>query len=220
MTGVSPMLEDRYIMYPSVEVDIIAVNAAEANEIKSAGVDAYFSPDNPLRNRLDPFTIFFSDEHTEPIALPYDAPPWFVWKTKKPATLAIIVSLPDDPDAPPDGPDPRMLFVPLKKHFSIQDWYFQVEPKSVVQIYQKPLDPRLATHDSLDADTSRGGAGQSTIVKDSAKTQAEQAAEQAQKDRDRAKAKAEAEAAKAEAEAENARKKAEDARAKADAIGK
>jgi hypothetical protein len=217
MTGVSPILEDSYVMYPSVEVDIVAVNAAEADEIKSAGVDAYFSPDNPLRSRLDPFTIFFSDEHTEPVALPYDAPPWFVWQNKKPETLAIIASLPDDPDAPPSGPDPRMLFVPLKKNWFIEKWYFQVEPKSVVQIYQKPVDPRLVTPGSPDEDTPTSS--QSTVVRDSAKTQADRAAEQAQRDREQAKAKAEADAAKAEAQAEQARKKAEAARAKADAIG-
>jgi hypothetical protein len=215
MTGISSVLEDSYQMYPSVEVDIVAVNAAEADEIKSAGVDAYFSPDNPLRSRLDPFTIFFSGEHTEPVVLPYDGPPWFVWRGKKPETLAVIASLPDDPDASPSDPDPRMLFVPLKKHWFIKKWYFEVEPQSVVQIYKKPVDPRLVTPDSPDTDTPTSS--QSTIVRDSARTQADRAAAQAERKRERAEAKAERDAAKAEAKARKAQEKADAARAKADA---
>jgi hypothetical protein len=137
--GITKELKDYYTIYPSIEVDVVAVTQAEADEIKKGGIEDYFAP-NSLRDRLSPFTLFFSDDNTAPEILFPQNSMWKEWKQKKPNILAVIASLPPVPDMP--ASDLRMLFIPMKKHFFMaKRVYFQVEPHRVAQIYKKPKDP-------------------------------------------------------------------------------
>lgn len=139
-TGISKDLEDYYTIYPSIEVDVAAITQAEADEIKKGGVEEYFAP-NGLRDRIKPFTAFFSDEQTKPITLSADAAIWKEWLEKKPQTMMVMASLPHEPDMA--NPDPRMLFITMKKGFlRHKTLYFEVEPKKIMQIKKEPQDPR------------------------------------------------------------------------------
>ncbi|MDR2483775.1 MAG: hypothetical protein LBD55_00060 [Treponema sp.] len=140
--GITKELKDYYAIYPSLEVDTVAVTQAEADEIKKGGIEDYFAP-NSLRDRLAPFTVFFSDENTVPLTLTPGNRLWKEWKQKKPNTLAVIASLPHIPDMP--ASDPRMIFIPMKKHFLMaKRIYFQVEPQRIVRIPKKPQNPEAA----------------------------------------------------------------------------
>ena len=139
--GFSDDIAEYYALYPSIEFDVAAVTAGEADEIKSGGVEKYFDPNNSLRKRLQPFTAYFSEEQTAPAVLPYYSPYWDTLAKKKPTSLAIIASLPHDPGM--GTPDPRMLFIDLSKHnFFAKPVYIEIEPQKVVQIYRKPEDPK------------------------------------------------------------------------------
>jgi hypothetical protein len=85
----------------------------------------------------------FSDENTLPLTLTPKDPLWKQWKQKKPNTLAVIVSLPHEPDMP--SPDPRMLFITMRYGFlRAKTIYFEVEPRKIVQIVKEPEDPQKA----------------------------------------------------------------------------
>jgi hypothetical protein len=136
----SDLLEDRGV-YPSIEVDIAALTDKEVDEIKSLGVESYFSPENTIRRRIEPFTIFFSNEGTMPVTLLFDDIPWKTWMRKKPKTLFIIASLPPEEE---EGADGRMLFIPMKRTvLGVQTKYIRIESNKVVEVYERPLDPRV-----------------------------------------------------------------------------
>jgi hypothetical protein len=141
VVGLSPELEDYYGMYPSIEFDAVAVTSEEADQIKSEGVDTYFAPAGPLRKRLDPFTVYFSQEYTQPEILPYRSNYWDRWHKKKPVTLVLIADLPHSPDMPKD--DPRVLYIDLKKGgLFVKPVYIEIEPQKITRIFDKPTDPR------------------------------------------------------------------------------
>jgi hypothetical protein len=141
ITGMSDLLEERGV-YPSIEVDIAAITDKEVDEVKSLGVDGYFSPKNTMRRRIEPFTIFFSNEDTLPVTLLFDDIPWKTWMRKKPKTLFIIASLP--PEEEEGGAEGRMLFIPIKRTIlGVQTKYIRIESNKVVEVYDRPLDPRV-----------------------------------------------------------------------------
>ncbi|MDR3116090.1 MAG: hypothetical protein LBU25_11300 [Treponema sp.] len=142
VVGLSPDLEDYYAMYPSIEFDAVAVTSEEANQIKSDGVDKYFAPASSLRKRIDPFTVYFSQEHTQPETLPYRSNYWDRWLKKKPVTLVLIADLPHSPDMPEE--DPRVLYIDLKKRDGLftKPVYVEIEPQKITRIFDKPTDPR------------------------------------------------------------------------------
>jgi hypothetical protein len=141
MVGLSPDIEHYYAMYPSLEFDAVAVTDEEANQIKSEGVDSYFVPDGSLRKRLEPFTVFFSQEYTQPETLQYRSTYWDRWLKKKPKTLVLIVNLPHSPDMPQD--DPRVLYIDLKKEgLFAKPVYVEIEPQKITRVFEIPRDPK------------------------------------------------------------------------------
>ncbi|MDR2394580.1 MAG: hypothetical protein LBD93_10570, partial [Treponema sp.] len=141
IVGLSPDLKEYYSIYPSIECDVVAVTSEEADQIKGDGVDKYFAPASPLRKRLDPFTVFFSQEYTQPEILPYKSNYWDRWQKKKPETLVLIANLPHSLDMPED--DPRVLYIDLKKGgLFVKPVYIEIEPQKITQIFDKPKDPR------------------------------------------------------------------------------
>jgi hypothetical protein len=141
VVGLSPDLEDHYAMYPSIEFDIVAVTGEEADQIKKDGVDKSFAPGSPLRKRLDPFTVYFSQERTEPETLPVKSNFWDRWLKKKPVTLMLLADLPHSPDMPED--DPRILSVDLTKdNVFARPVYVEIEPEKITRVFELPKDPR------------------------------------------------------------------------------
>ncbi|MDR0722953.1 MAG: hypothetical protein LBF75_09240 [Treponema sp.] len=141
VVGLSPDVETYYAMYPSIEFDAVAVTSEEADQIKSEGVDKYFAPASPLRKRLAPFTVYFSQEHTQPEILPYRSNYWDRWQKKKPETLVLIANLPHSPDMPEN--DPRVLYIDLKKGgLFVKPVYVEIEPQKITRIFDKPQDPQ------------------------------------------------------------------------------
>jgi hypothetical protein len=141
VVGLSAEIEDHYEFYPSIEFDVVAVTSEEADQIKKDGVDEYFAPGSPLRKRLDPFTVYFSQERTEPEILPAKSNFWDRWLKKPPATLVLIADLPHSPDMPED--DPRILTVDLTKDkFFAKPVYVEIEPEKLTRIFELPKDPK------------------------------------------------------------------------------
>jgi hypothetical protein len=144
IAGVSSDIQNYYDIYPSIELDVAAVTDDEANQIKSDGVDGYFSPANQLRRRLEPFTAYFDEETTAPRELHRWESYWDKWKGKKPAHLVIIADLPHSPGMPKD--DPRMIFINIKKTlFTPSPVYIEIEPEKIVRVYKRPADPQSQT---------------------------------------------------------------------------
>ncbi|MDR2747559.1 MAG: hypothetical protein LBB77_08950 [Treponema sp.] len=141
VVGLSPEIENYYAIYPSIEFDAAAVTEDEADQIKKDGVDKYFAPGSALRKRLEPFTVYFSQEQTTPAVLYYRSAYWDRWLKKKPVTLVLIADLPHSPDMPEE--DPRVLYVDLKKNsIFAKPVYVEIEPEKITRIFELPQDPR------------------------------------------------------------------------------
>lgn len=141
--GISKALSDYYNIYPSLEVDITAVPASVADEIKTAGVESYFAPDSRLRLEASPYTVRFSEEITAPVTLSYRELGWKKWVKKKPDKIVLIVNLPYSADM--KASDGRILTIDIKERvIQWQDIYFEVGPKQISEVSVKPVDPRRA----------------------------------------------------------------------------
>jgi hypothetical protein len=128
VVGLSPDLEDYYAIYPSIEFDVVAVTGEEEAQIKSDGVDKYFAPGSPLRRRLDPFTVYFSQERTVPATLYFRSDYWDKWLKKKPVTLVLIANLPHSPECPRKTPGSSILI--LKRTASLPGpFMWKLNPK-------------------------------------------------------------------------------------------
>lgn len=139
--GLSRTIADYYSIYPSIEVDIAAVPASLADEIKTAGVEGYFAPDSALRAQAVPHTLRFSEEITAPVTLTYRDMNWQSWVRKKPEKLVIIVNLPYSEDM--KAADKRMLSLDIKERFiQWEDIYFEISPRQIGEVTVKPVDPR------------------------------------------------------------------------------
>ncbi|MDR3302725.1 MAG: hypothetical protein LBT01_09415 [Spirochaetaceae bacterium] len=149
--GLSDELAQYYGIYPSLEADLALVIDSEADSIKAAGVDTYFEPGNSIRQKLVPWTMFFSDESIETARLVEYDDHWFAWLEKNPTQFLLIVNLPPVAPAaappagaaPPPAPsDPRMILVPMDKNFFIQDAFFKIEPAKISKVNVAPETPK------------------------------------------------------------------------------
>jgi hypothetical protein len=144
VVGISRDLTANYALYPSIEVDVLAVSDEDLDSIKNAGVETYFAPNSGFREKMAPQTFFFSEEQTKPQSLASRSERWKQWLDKDPSTLVIIAGLPHDPEMPaPPAPDPRILTFPIKKRFVFTPKvYVLVEPKKIVQVKKAPANPK------------------------------------------------------------------------------
>jgi hypothetical protein len=160
VVGLSADMEDHYAIYPSIEFDVAAVTAEEADQLKKDGVDQYFAPGSPLRKRLEPFTVYFSQERTAPETLPFRSAYWDKWLKKKPVSLALIANLPHSPDMPEE--DPRILAVDLKKNaVFVRPVYVEIEPQRIARIFDPPRDPRTGRRAEAPRPDKREAGGRS-----------------------------------------------------------
>jgi hypothetical protein len=143
IVGISKDLESYYDIYPSIEFNVAAVTSDEADQIKNGGVDDYFSPGNAIRQSIEPFIAYFSEEYTAPRELRSGSDYWGKWVGKKPEKLVFIVDLPYSPDSPKD--DPRLILVDIKKQFfEPSNIYIEIYPEKIVRVYKKPKDPQAS----------------------------------------------------------------------------
>ncbi|MDR1247997.1 MAG: hypothetical protein LBK63_01725 [Treponema sp.] len=162
VVGLSADLEGYYAIYPSIEFDAAAVTAEEADQIKKDGVDKYFAPGSPLRKRLEPFTVYFSQEQTAPETLYFRSEYWDKWLKKKPVTLILIANLPHVPDMPDE--DPRILSVDLRKNSVFtQPVYVEIEPDKIARIFDLPRDPRTGLKAEVRRPDNRETAGKNHV---------------------------------------------------------
>jgi hypothetical protein len=104
-------------------------------------VDKYFAPGSPLRKRLEPFTVYFSQEKTEPETLLFRSDYWDRWLKKKPVTLMLLADLPHSPDMPEE--DPRIISIDLKKNnIFTRPVFVEIEPEKIIRVFELPKDPR------------------------------------------------------------------------------
>jgi len=92
--AVSPELEKHYGLNPSFEVDIATVTEEEANQLKTLGVEIYFSSKTPLRESLKPATLTFSRNLKSSAVLKHGDPCWDEWSKKEAEKLLLTVNLP------------------------------------------------------------------------------------------------------------------------------
>jgi hypothetical protein len=143
VVGISKDLEGYYEIYPSVEFNAAAVTGDEADQIKNGGVDDYFSPGNAIKQSIEPFITYFSEEYTAPQELHARSDYWSKWAGKKPEKLVFIANLPHPPDSPQD--DPRLILIDIKKQFfEPHNIYIEIYPEKIVRVYKKPKDPQAS----------------------------------------------------------------------------
>jgi hypothetical protein len=151
VVGVSGQMATSFLAYPSIEVDIAAVTDGELAEIKDAGVENYFAPNSGIREKIGAQIMFFSEEQIRPQLLPSRSGAWSDWLKKAPSTLVIIAGLPYDPEMPEaPAPDPRIITIPVKRRFIFaQSVYAMVEPKRIVQVKKKQVNPEVNSESRL-----------------------------------------------------------------------
>lgn len=146
VAGLSPRLKDYYAIYPSVELDIAAVTAAEAEDIRAQSAEDYFAAGNPVRKGVAPYTLTFSSEQTEPQTMKRGVDAWDGWLEKKPEKFAVVANLPRGTEKIGGRKDPRVLILDLESAFLLPETlYFEIVPGGVAQIYKKPVDPEYET---------------------------------------------------------------------------
>ena len=137
VVGMSPEVEGRYSQYLSVEVDAAIVDADQEAEIKSAGVDEYFNPQNTLRGRAKAQTIRFTEEDIDRRMVKLTE------KTKAGASLLVIADLPPVTGVNLEH-DGRVLFLPLKKTAFRNTVYVEVDSTAIAQVDKKKLSKNRA----------------------------------------------------------------------------
>lgn len=140
--GLADNIKDYYSIYPSIEIDIAAVTGEEADELKKANVDDYFSVGSSKRESLSPYTFMFSAEQTAPQTMKYNVPQWDKWLEKEPEKIAVIVNMPRKTEKGEKGKDPRVLILDMSGGFMYHKTiYVEARPGTVVRIYKEPTDP-------------------------------------------------------------------------------
>ncbi|GHV20356.1 hypothetical protein FACS189494_03960 [Spirochaetia bacterium] len=134
----SPDLKAQFNEYPSIEVDMVALDAAAEAEIKQAGVENYFAPDSGVRSKTGAKTFFFSQEQTKVLTFESRDQAWFKWLRQKPVKLVVIASIPHDPSMAP-SPDPRIISISMKPSIIFSKTLnVLIEPKSLTVSKTKP----------------------------------------------------------------------------------
>jgi len=129
----SPQLKEVYHVYPSVEVDIVGVDANGAERFASTSVDDYFRFDGALRKSTPHATMRFRESDVYPKFLEGDADIWKSFGGDEDANqLYVLVNLPPaelpasgEKGGAKPGVDGRKLAIPLEKDsvFNPRRWF-------------------------------------------------------------------------------------------------
>ena len=157
IAGLADNIKEYYTIYPSIEIDIAAVTEEEADELKKADVDGYFSVGSSKRESLSPYTFMFSAEQTAPQTMKYNVPQWDKWLEKEPEKIVVIVNMPRKTEKGEKGKDPRILILDMSSGFMHHKTvYVEAKPGSVVRIYKEPTDPeKMAEKKRKEAEQKR-----------------------------------------------------------------
>jgi hypothetical protein len=128
--GVADEVAARYGEYISVEVDVAIVDTDQELEIKKAGVDDYFNPQTPLRNRAKAKTVSFDREDLDGQTVKVQA--------KAGKSLLVAANLPPVTGVNIEH-DGRFLFLPLKKTLFRQHLYVEVDSTQIAQVDRRKL---------------------------------------------------------------------------------
>ncbi len=130
----SPQLKETYHVYPSVEVDIVGVDANGAERFASTSVDDYFRYGGALRKSTPHATLRFSESDIYPKMLDGDADIWDSFGGGEDADrLYVLVNLPpaEQPVSAEKGAakpavDGRKVVIPLEKYciFNPLRWFW------------------------------------------------------------------------------------------------
>jgi hypothetical protein len=152
--GVSRDIEERYGEFIMVEVDAVALSDDEDAAVKKDGVDGYFDPQNPLRDRLNPIvnntraqSVLLGEDNTKPRIIKLDGSYWTARKKRqdgKAKTILIAANLPPVAGVNTEE-DGRILLLPFKKSIFGKDVYIEVDSTKIAIGPKKPKDPNAKT---------------------------------------------------------------------------
>lgn len=143
-TDLSSTMQTPDGVYPSLEVDIVALNQDDSIRFMSYSTDEYFQPNNPYRKNLNRYTMFFSEENFKPHKLSEDNPIWAKWNKHGATRLLIIGNLPGVWKFKSGKLDPRRMNLPLDSNSwpNGNDIKVQVKPSGLT--LQTPLNSPVA----------------------------------------------------------------------------
>ena len=144
----SPKLKDKYVMYPSMEIDIVGASDAEKAVLGQLSIEDYFSPGKPFRNNFEHYTIKFSNQDTERKVLSRKDPIFKSFQKKGVKELYLFINLPpvqdsieskDNKEKKEDAKDLRKIVVPVKKGRLVDsNRYFIITPMGIVRMGSRP----------------------------------------------------------------------------------
>lgn len=144
----SPKLKDKYVVYPSMEIDIVGASDAEKATLGQLSVEDYFSPGKPFRNNFEHHTIKFSNQDTEKKVLSRKDPIFKSFQKRGVKELYLFVNLPpvqeseqpkDDKEKKEEVKDLRKIVVPVKKGRLVDaNKYFIITPMGIVRMGARP----------------------------------------------------------------------------------
>ena len=144
----SPKLKEKYVVYPSMEIDIVGASDAEKATLGQLSVEDYFSPSKPFRNNLEHYTIKFSNQDTEKKVLSRKDPIFKNFQKRGVKELYLFVNLPpvqesgqakDDKEKKEEVKDLRKIVVPVKKGRLVDsNRYFIITPMGIVRMGSRP----------------------------------------------------------------------------------
>ncbi len=144
----SPKLKDKYVMYPSMEIDIVGASDSEKAALGQLSIEDYFSPGKPFRNNFEHYTIKFSNQDTERKVLSRKNPIFKSFQQRGVKELYLFVNLPpvqeskdakDNKEKKEDVKDLRKIVVPVKKGRLVDsNRYFIITPMGIVRMGSRP----------------------------------------------------------------------------------
>lgn len=144
----SPKLKEKYVMYPSMEIDIVGASDAEKAALGQLSVEDYFSPSKPFRNNFEHYTVKFSNQDTERKVLSRKDSIFKSFQKRGVKELYLFVNLPpvqeskeakDSKEKKEEAKDLRKIVVPVKKGRLVDsNKYFIITPMGIVRMGSRP----------------------------------------------------------------------------------
>ena len=144
----SPKLKEKYVIYPSMEIDIVGASDAEKAALKQLSIEDYFSPSKPFRNNFEHYTVKFSNQDTERKVLSRKDSIFKSFQKMGVKELYLFVNLPpvqeskeakDSKEKKEEAKDLRKIVVPVKKGRIVDsNKYFIITPMGIVRMGSRP----------------------------------------------------------------------------------
>ena len=136
----SPKFKEQMKVYPSLEVDIVGVNANERERFASCRLDDYFQIDNALRSGTEHFTLYFSEDDIVPKRLQSGNSIWSKFGEKDADRLYLLVNTPATGTKSDEIKDGRRIEIPLERTglFGSRRRCFEITPAGIVLLKERP----------------------------------------------------------------------------------